>query len=234
MRNIASRAILLALPIALSACNGASVGDNDSADPADAGASHTSGVAHGYWPPQPLNASDIEALPASALGGAQSMVLDAARRTVLSNPGVVASLGTNYQIFDGSLGSQKAGVIATFLFYNYDTDETITVEMQPDGTLDSLVQAAAEYQPQEHADETAAAIELAQTTLNDLGFATDGLSGTALLAFPRAQDIANPAEQFHAERLLYVTFGPGNGTIPVYSALVNLSTDTVSDAGLVK
>ena len=230
MRNIASRA-LLALPFVLSACSG-SGGDDNAAT--GAGAAHTSGVAHGYWPPQPLNATSVEPLPASALGGVQSLVLDAARRTVLTNPGVLASLGDNFQAFDGSLGNQKDGVIATFLFYNYDTDQTITVDMQPDGRIDSLAQAASVYQPQEHPDESAEAIGLAQSALEDLGFATDGLLGTALLAFPKSQDIANPAEQFHAQRLLYITFGSGNGALPVYSAMVNLSTGVVSDAGLVK
>ncbi len=222
---------MLALPIILSACGGSGGDDTPSTQ---AGAPLTSNVTHGYWPPQPLGATDIVPLPASALGGAQSLVLDAARRTVLANPTVQASLGEHYQTFDASLGNQKDGVIATFLFYNYDSDETIAVDLQPDGNIVRQVHSASSYQPQEHPDESEAAVSLARSALDNLGFATAELQGTALLAFPKTQDIANPAEPFHTQRMLYVTFGSGNGAIPVYSAIVNLSNGAVSEAGLVK
>ena len=83
---------MLALPIILSACSGSS-GDNGESSLTESPL--TSNVTHGYWPPQPLGATDVVPLPASALGGAQSLVLDAARRTVLANPAVQAAyLGT--------------------------------------------------------------------------------------------------------------------------------------------
>lgn len=84
MRNIASRARLaiLAAPLLVTACTGS--GGGTASGQTDA--LQTSGIAEGYWPPQPLNATQVAPRPANALGGAQSMLLDSARRTIMNNP----------------------------------------------------------------------------------------------------------------------------------------------------
>lgn len=230
MRNIALWATLAILPVLQACSDGGSITDSSQLS----GQALTSGIAQGFWPPQPLNITEVEPLASSALNGARALVLDAARRSVLANPSVVAQLGSDYQAFDGSLSDQKSDTVATFLFYDYATDETITIQMLPDNSLISNRVAAAVYQPQEHPDEAATAIAMAADTLQQAGFSTAQLQGTALLAYPAADAIDNPEQQFHSQRLLYVTFGPGNGALPVYSAMVNLSSSTVTDAGLVK
>jgi hypothetical protein len=191
-------------------------------------------IDQGIWPPQPLGMSNEQPLPASAMESARGNVINAARSIVMNNPAVRQVLGDDYIEFDGSLGESKSDVTASFLFFSYSSNETVEVELLRSGEVVSQTYAAFEFQPTEQAAEVERAIALADAALNSAGFATDGLTGTAMLAFPRASDDTDNGQQFYPERVLYVTFGEGDGELPAYSALANLSTGTVSEEGLIQ
>ena len=235
--RITHLAFVSALPLLVVACdNGNSVSPvpTDAQPDATQDHIHTTGIEQGFWPPQPEGITNAIALPASALSGAQSSVLDAARRNVLSNPSVRSLLGDNYQEFPGNISPAKDDRVADFQFYNYSTNQTLKVSLNDDGSVSAQANSAAEFQPPEHPQEIERAIELARADLSAGGYDLSGLTGRALLAFPPASDLAAVSEQFYPERLLYVTFGPGDGELPNYSALVNLSTSAVTESGLVK
>jgi len=195
--------------------------------------SHT-GPADGVWPPQPANMTNAQPYPASARQGALSGVLMAARSAVLNNPEVRASLGNDYREIDSSLGAHKSDEVAGFVFYNYATDETLDISLQSDGSVDNEIFPASVFQPSEHPQEQADAIDLARIELTNSSFDVTGLQATAMLAFPAESEIQSIEQHFYPQRVLYVTFGPGQGEMPVYAALVDLSGATVLEHGLVK
>lgn len=203
---------------------------------ADVDLSHTAhtDVAQGIWPPQPLGITNVEGYPASARGGAEQSVVEAARRALMNNPETRDALGENFRQFDGSLGDSKSDVTASFLFYNYLTNTTVEARLTRAGNVVNDVYPASEWQPPEHSEEVTEAIALGQESLAANGYETAGLQGTAMLAFPQVSQVASTDRHYYAERVLYVTFGEGDGAIPVYSALVNLSSGTVTESGLVK
>lgn len=194
---------------------------------------HTN-VADGIWPPQPAGIEDVEGYPASARSGAAQSVVESARRSLMNNPDTRAALGDNFRQFDGSLGDNKGDVTASFLFYNYSNNTTVEAHLTREGSIVNNVFPASEWQPPEHADEVIEAIELSQASLVASGYEVAGLEGTAMLAFPQINQIASAERHYYAERVLYVTFGEGDGEVPVYSALVNLSNNTVTDSGMVR
>ena len=191
-------------------------------------------IEQGIWPPQPLGMTGALALPASAKVGALQSVVNAARGVVMQNPNVRGAIGDNFIEFDGSPGDSKSSVSASFLLYSYSFDETVEVVLQRSGEVTFETFQAVEYQPSEHAIEVTRAISLGRQNLINSGFEVAGLSGTAMLAFPPLSELTNADEQYYPQRIMYVTFGPGDGELPIYSALVNLSDSTVSDGGLVK
>lgn len=235
MRRDSCGAILVALPLVIVAGCSDNSGVNVVVGLPNQG-DHTphTGIEQGVWPPQPLGMSNVETLPASAKDGAQLGVIDAARGVVLNNPNVRTALGEDYIEFDGSLGDRKSDTTASFIFYSYSFDETVDVNLTRQGEVEVETFAASEFQPTEHATEVSRAISLAQTNLTSAGFEMNGLTGTAMLAFLPSSAATDASQQYYPQRVMYVTFGPGNGELPVYSALVNLSTSTVSDSGLVK
>ncbi len=191
-------------------------------------------IEQGVWPPQPLGMSDVEPLPASARESAQSGVINAARGKVMNNPSIRQVLGDDYIEFDGSMGDSKGNITASFLFFSYTNNNTVEVNLSRSGDVSSTTYAASQYQPTEHAVEVERAISLAETALVAQGFETTGLTGTAMLAFPRSSADTDSGQQFYGSRVMYVTFGPGNGELPIYSALANLSNNTVSEEGLIQ
>ncbi len=191
-------------------------------------------IEQGVWPPQPLGMTNVEPLPSSAREGAQSSVINAARGVVMNNPSVRQVLGDDYVEFDGSLGDSKGDITASFLFFSYTANSTVEVNLARNGEVSTVTYPAAQYQPTEHASEVERAIALAETALINSGFETAGLIGTAMLAFPRSSANTDSGQQFYAERVMYVTFGQGEGELPTYSALANLSNDTVSEEGLIQ
>lgn len=194
---------------------------------------HT-GIEQGVWPPQPLGMTNEQSLPARAKDGALDSVIDAARGVVMNNPTVRAALGADYIEFDGSLGDSKSDITANFLFYSYARNETVDVFLSRNGEVSHEAFAATAFQPTEHATEVTRAIQLGGSDLTAAGFEVSGLTGTAMLAFPPVSESTDLNQQYYPERVMYVTFGPGGGELPVYSALVNLSSETVSESGLIK
>ena len=235
MQKYLGNLTILAIPLVIIAGCGDSGGVNVS-NPLPGQGDHTAhtDVEQGIWPPQPLGMTDAEALPASAKDGALQSVVNAARAVVLQNPNVRSALGDDYIEFDGSPGDSKSNVSASFLLYSYSSDETVEVVLQRTGEVTFETYQAAEYQPSEHATEVTRAISLGRQNLVENGFEVTGLTGTAMLAFPPSSEVTNNDQQYYPQRVMYVTFGPGDGELPVYSALVNLSELTVSDSGLVK
>ncbi len=228
--------VALALPIVLAACSDSGsvlvTGSTDS----NISGSHTphTGPADGIWPPQPENMTNAELYPGSARAGALSGVLTAARSSILNNPQVRTSLGSDYREIHATLGDSKSDEVARIVFYNYATDETVEVVLASDGSVSSQIFTASVYQPTEHPQEVEDAISLAQTVLTNDSFDVSGLQGTAMLAFPPASEVVSAQQHFYPQRMMYVTFGPGGGELPVYTALVNLSGATVLEHGLVK
>jgi hypothetical protein len=191
-------------------------------------------IQQGVWPPQPLGMTNEEALPSSARESAQGGVVNAARGVVMNNPSVRQVLGDDYIEFDGSLGESKGDITASFLLFSYTANSTVEVNLSRSGEVTTTTYPAAEFQPTEHASEVERAIALAETALTNSGFETAGLTGTAMLAFPPSSADTDIGQQFYPERVMYVTFGPGDGELPTYSALANLSTNTVSEEGLIR
>jgi len=183
----------------------------------------------GIWPPVLKGMENVQPLQANALGAAQESVVEAMRSTVLRNPQVQQALGTQYREFEASLGGDKGDSSALFLFYNYDSNSTIEVAFSADSDVLINSTPASRFQPAEHALEVPLAIDLGRDALLASGHQLSGLSGTAMLAFPPANELPDETNTFYPERVLYVTFGPGNGALPEYSALVNLSTSNVSN-----
>jgi len=190
--------------------------------------------ANGVWPPQPDSLVNAESYPSSARAGVMLGILGAARRSVLNNPQVKDKLGSDYREIDATFGDNKGTDVANIVFYNYATDETVDVAFGKDGSVLSQVYAAEVYQPAEHPQETEDAINLAHTALTESSFDLTNLHATAMLAFPPIAEMRTEQKQFYPQRTLYVTFGAGEGAMPIYSALVDLSSATVVEHGLVR
>lgn len=193
-----------------------------------------SNAANGYWPPQLDGMTNQQALPPTGRTRARNSVLAAARSSLLNNPAVREALGPVISEYNASLGDPKSNTTATFLFYNYSLDQTIEASLLHDGSIALQSYEASVFQPTENGDEVVSAINMAKIALESTGYDTAGLTGTAMLAYPSANETQSLSETFYPERVLYVTFGPGEGELPDYRALVNLSTATVSDFGSIK
>lgn len=163
------------------------------------------------------------------------MLIAAARNSVLNNPVLLTQLGDNFAVLEESMGDDKSGIVASFLFYNYSTDQTIAVVLLSNGSINQTIYSASEFQPAENADEIRTAISLASETMRQDGVDINGLIGTAMLAFPAiSQPLDVEAQRFYSQRLLYVTFGEGDGIEPKYQALVNVSQKRVVEHGEIR
>jgi len=224
-----SPAVLLASVVLVVACDGGSTASSPHAHVH--AAENVSGIQEGVWPPQPLDMEDERRLPAELRTRARLSVIDAARSAVLNNPAVLSAIGENYGSFDASLSTSKSGDVATFVFFNYDTRRSVEAILGGDGAVTVQSEPASVWQPTENAVEVDRAVSLARTALEANGHSLDTLEGTAMLTYPAATSGEPDTPDFHAERILYVTFGPGDGEPPLYSARVNVGTDMVSDGG---
>lgn len=190
-----------------------------------------SGVREGVWPPEPIDMENAQLLPAQLRPRARQSVVEIARRSVMNNPELQEAIGDNYGTFDASLSTSKSDTVASFIFYNYDTNQTIEAILGSDGTVTVSPQPANQWQPSENAMEVEQAIELARNSLTANDMSLDTLKGTAMLTYPTVDSNGNSTQDFFDTRVLYVTFGMGDGEPPIYSARVDLSSGVVSEGG---
>jgi len=191
------------------------------------------------WPPQPLNITDVTPLPSVSVAKANVEKTAKITQALLADSEVQKSLGDDFEVLTRYEIKNKSDVVSHIEteVYSYNTNQVITVKFSADSNtiLDHISADANKYQPPESQTEVRQAIALAEDALNQQGF-TDHrkLRGTGLLAFPTAIETAETGHQFFSERKIYVTFGTGNGELPQYRALVNLSNSTVENSGAIQ
>lgn len=218
---------ILSVIFLLSACNdGVIVGH-----PQSHSHDNVSGIREGVWPPEPLGMENEQLLPTGLRPRARQAVVETARRSIMNNPELIAVIGNWYGTFDASLSDSKSDDVASFVFYNYATNQTIKANLGANGAVTTIIQPASQWQPAENAQEIAQAINLARTSLEADGFALDNLEGTAMLTYPSQDSSDEETPLFYNSRVLYVTFGSGNGAPPLYSARVDIGARTVSEEG---
>ena len=191
------------------------------------------------WPPQPLNMTEVTILPSVIIAKTNSEKMAKVNRALLADSKVRAALGDRFEVLASREIKNKTNVVTHVEaeIYNYQADQVITVQYNADNEtiIGHTSVAAYKYQPPESQTEVSQAIALAEEALSTQGF-TDHrkLRGTGLLAFPTAIETAESGHQFYSERKIYVTFGGGNGELPQYRALVNISTSTVESSGAIQ
>jgi len=191
------------------------------------------------WPPQPVNITDVTALHSVTIAKTNLEKAAKSTKALLADSGVSKSLGQHFEVLTQNEIKNKSDVsthIETEV-YSYNTNQVITIKFSADSNtiLDHTAAAAHKYQPPESQAEVRQAIALAEDALYKQGF-TDHLKlrGTGLLAYPSAIETAETGHQFFNDRKIYVTFGSGNGALPQYRALVNLSNSTVENSGAIQ
>jgi hypothetical protein len=191
-------------------------------------------VEAGVWPPQPVGISNAQGYvnenPRPAIRDIKTATaLDLA----MQNIDVLRAIGSRFEL----LGSYTSGEKSTskqsteIELFNYDSNEVVTVKIDTGNIITVNQTPASDYQPAETSDESSRAIAMAADYLQSLGHDTGQLTGAALLTHPTAAQVAASGKQFHEHRLIYVTFGHGAGTTPLYRATVDLSDQIVIKGG---
>ncbi len=193
------------------------------------------------WPPQPRNISNVKklVLVSANKGGSDRSEKENAKQatlTILSDPKVAAELGDHYAMLAKHHIKDKAGNLTQIEteFFIYSSNKVLSAKYRPSEpeSVSYTVADASRYQPPESQQEVQKAVALAGNALGKQGFTNyKQLTGTALLAYPTATEVAQDGKVFFDDRKLYVTFGPGHGAIPHYRALVNLSNGRVESSG---
>ncbi len=187
------------------------------------------------WPPQPEDITNIAVIAAKDTSNTVAKI----STKLIKFLDIYNALGARHEILAQHKLQDKSGTasLIEIEMFNYDSNRVVTVTLDATGTevIDHSTVAAQLYQPPESRAEVARAIELAASHLTRQGFTGhNNLSGTGLLAFPTAVQTAASGASFFAERKIYVTFGEGNGKLPEYRALVNLSTNSVENSGSIQ
>jgi hypothetical protein len=182
------------------------------------------------WPPRPKgrqNEQSIDTAGMKALASASKVAgskVQSLKSTVRQDPALSEVLGERFEVLRAqSRGPQKLMGPPTgkVTMYSYTMNRAVDVHIQADaagpqaaaGQVAKIVVREQGYQPPESANEIQHAVELA---VAKLGGAVKDLESSAILA---------PDPQQTAHRVLYVTFRQAE--LPVYWALVDLTTDTV-------
>ncbi len=233
MTNALGYTLLAMCSLVLSACGNSA---NENVHTANKAHSHgVPEVVPGVWPPVLSNIENQRLLPTPRRSQGASVLIAVARNSVMSNPNVLTQLGNRFTELEASVGDAKSGTVANFLFYNYTTDQTVSVALLSNGSIDQKVYNASSYQPAENSEEISTAVSLAIEAMTDDGVDLAEFKGTAMLAFPASSESASEDRlEFYPQRLLYVTFGEGDGIEPEYQALVNLSQASVVEYGLIR
>jgi len=237
--------VLISLMIA--ACNGGNdlrvvatdSGDSSHESGTDGANSHSqravtySTVADDIWPPQPVGVTNVNPYNNPAPVNSTREVKSAdATLMALQDPAVLALIGDRYAITGQRVNVSKGQQSSTaeIEIFSYTNNQIVTVTSDAGQSIRTLVQRASDYQPAETKEEVAGAVSLAANHLQQLGYSTENLIGTGLLTHPSKEEFQRTGNLFYEHRMIYVTFGKGSGTTPLYRATVNLSTGTVSDA----
>jgi len=241
--------ICLASMLILSSCQLRGNSDNPDSNPAtNPDHKHIIGVEFtgtgdgGVWPPQAVGATNITPVRNYAASGIGVQTLASsfvAKERFDKHPSLNSIRGSRYTSFEIDIiegkdvgGKDTENIYARTTYFNYVSNLTIDAWIDGDDTIQYSVQPAYETQPPENREEEAKAVELAKADLLSKGFGdVSNLTGTAMLAFPTATEVESTGHSFYANRILYATFGRGNGEVPVYKAVVNLSNNTVSGSG---
>lgn len=187
------------------------------------------------WPPQPEDITEVITITPSR----NSAKTDNIRRAMAANPLLADSVGARHEILAQQIvhdKNDKASQIKAEI-YDYENNQVVTIELDTNGTdfTRSSINDAQDYQPPESPAEVARAIELASLSLSKQGFTEHtNLTGTGLLAYPTTAESVASGANFYRQRKIYVTFGTGNGKLPLYRALVNLSTNSVESSGSIQ
>ncbi len=187
------------------------------------------------WPPQPEDITDVTTIPASG----NTAKIGNIRRAMAANPLLADSVSPRQEILAQQIvrnKNDKASHINAEI-YDYENNQVVTIEFDANATnfIRSSRNDAQDYQPPESPAEVARAIELASLSLSKQGFTEHtNLIGTGLLAYPTTAESAASGTNFYRQRKIYVTFGTGNGKLPLYRALVNLSTNSVESSGSIQ
>lgn len=200
------------------------------------------GSASGAWPPEALGATNITAIRNYSQQGIQLQSLASSvivKDRFEKHTGLKSIRGSRYASFEIDIiddkevaGKEVENVYARTSYFNYASNLTIDAWIDGSDQIQYRVEPAYITQPPENREEEAKAIELAKADLLSKGYGNvETLIGTAMLAFPSASQVESTGNNFYSERILYATFGQGNGEVPVYKALVNLSQNTVSGSG---
>ncbi len=225
----------------LTACGGgqqAVIGEQSNDSPGSGNHQDThiaySQVEAGVWPPQPVDISNartyVNINPSDSI---REIKHAAALDLAMQNEVAVHAIGTRFEVLGSYTTGDKSDPFKTteHEIFNYNTNQVVTVTVDRNNTVTVSQAPASDYQPAETAAESVTAISIAAGYLQSLGHDTTDLQGAALLAHPTAQQVATTGKQFHAHRLIYVTFGYGAGTTPLFRATVDLSQQTVIDGG---
>ncbi len=225
--------------ILLAACGGGQnsviVTQNDETENHHTNEISYSTIASGIWPPQPVDITNaapyVNDNPGSSIREIKHLN---ALSLAMQSSEVVAAIGNRYEVLASYNTGGKSDPLKTteIEIYNYDNNHVVTVRVDRDtNTINIHSAAASDYQPAESEAETTRAISLARSHLATLGHNTDLLVGTALLAHPTATQLAANGKSFYEHRTLYVTFGQGSGTTPLFRATVDLSDEKVISGG---
>jgi hypothetical protein len=113
------------------------------------------------------------------------------------------------------------------LFVFYDYTDNLALEVLLDRNAEKVARVTrAPYQPPPTSEEIDQAITLARQDNRLAGKLTENLEGTAILVSP-----ADPDHPQSSHRQFDVRFGYPDERLPRYSALVDLSTQTVLETG---
>ncbi len=195
------------------------------------------------WPPQPVDIKQVTSLTDLQRETGDERVRRISSFQSKSLPGIdnaISNLiGARHEVLTQHYLRDKSGKASRVdvEIFNYDTNQVITVELdaQSNKIISQRSDDAHQYQPPESQAEVARAIKLAAADLTRQGFTEHTrLQGTGLLAFPTSVETAASGTNFFSERKIYITFGTGNGVLPHYRALVNLSTNTVESSGSIQ
>lgn len=139
------------------------------------------------------------------LGHSRYMLTGTSLRTVKGAPGVVVVTG-----------------------YNYTENRAIEIYLDQEvQRVDEIIDV--DYQPAPHREEVEYAVALARGDDRLRERLSVDLEGTAILVSP-----VNPEDKYYFHRMFDVRFGRPDERLPLYRALVDLSSETVIEAGPVE